>query len=246
MSLLTETADVQSSTEFGVPYDVQYDAAARPLIVQDLCSPANTALVAGSTSKTAIVYTIRPFGAMVSAARPNRCVPGDFPEFERGLSDDLTAEEHMAAAYVLYNGLPGWDSTAPFLLNTDVATVSAGSNTVQQLVGAVLDAFRSGQVGQDPILHLGQTAAVQLSAGNALSPAPESNEFYLAMDGTPIVVSAAYPTSLVAATGPVVVKKGKADQLVPAYEYATNRTDFASVVPMAVEFDASIAVRTTP
>lgn len=245
MSRLTDVATVESSSEFGVPYDVDYDAAARPLIVQDLCARANTALVAGSTSKTAVVYTIRPFGAMVSALRPNRCLPSDFPAFEAGLNSDLTREEHRVAAYVLYNGLPGWTSAQPFLLNSDVATVASGTLTIQQLVGAVLDAFRAGEVGQEPILHLGQTAAIQLSAGNALSPSPRSDEFYLAMDGTPIVVSSAYPTALVAATGPVTVRRGTVDNLDPANEYQTNRTDFGSLVPMAVEFDASIAVRST-
>jgi hypothetical protein len=230
---------------FGVAYDVQYDAEARPLIVQDICTRANVARVAGSTSASAVVYTIRPFGAMVSAYRPNRCVLGAFPEFDQALQDDLKNTAWRAACYVLYNGMPGWTNAQPFLLNSDVATVATGT-TVQDTVPAVLDAFYAQTVGLAPILHLGQTSAVKISAGNALSPSPESDEFYLAMDGTPIVVSPDYPTNLVAATGPIIVHRSKPAILEPAYDYGQNRTYFTADMALTVEFDASTAVRATP
>lgn len=247
MSTLFEVADVVDGDGpwSGVPYDQQYDASARALVVQDVCTRANAAVVAGSTSKTAVVYTIRPFGAMVSAARPNRCVPGEFPEFEADLHADLKQDSDRTAAYVLWNGIPGWTTAQPFMTSTDVTDVGTVSTDIQHLVAAVLDAFYTGQVGQKPILHMGETAAMLVSAGNAISPSPQSSEFYLVMDGTPIVVSPHYPTKAVAATGPVVVKRSNLADLVPAYDYGQNRTSFQSDLVLAVEFDASIAVRGT-
>lgn len=230
----------------GVPYDRQYDASAKALLVQDVCVRANTTLVAGSTSLPAVVYTIRPVGAMVSAVRPNRCVLGDFPDFEAGLLEDLDADSSRAAGNVLYNGLPGWTSAQPYLVSSDVATVSAVANDVPATVAAVLDAWYGGRVGEEkPTLHLGLTAAMRLSSGNATSPTKGSGESYLTMDGTPIVVCPEYPTNTVAATGPVVVRLGSPGILVPAYDYATNRTYFTTERIIAVEFDASIAVRAT-
>lgn len=244
MSTLFEVAEVLDGDGqwSGVPYDEQYDAGARPLIVQDVCNRANTALVAGSTSATAVVYTIRPFGAMVSASRPNRCVPGEFPDYEASLRADLKNDAERAAAYVLWNGIPGWTSAQPFLTNSDVTSL-AGATAVQDVVAAVLRQFYAGEVGQKPILHMGFRAAMQLSSGNAMSPSPQSSEFYLLMDGTPIVVSDQYPTSGVAATGPVRVRRSNLADLVPAYDYGQNRTSFQSELILAVEFDASIAVR---
>lgn len=246
MSTLFEVAEVLDGDGpwSGVPYDEQYDAGARPLIVQDVCTRANTALVAGSTSATAVVYTIRPFGAMVSASRPNRCVPGEFPDYEASLRADLKQDAERAAAYVLYNGIPGWTTAQPFLASSDV-TVAGTGTTVPDTVAKVLDAFYAGQVGQKPILHMGETAAMELSSGNAMSPSPQSSGFYLLMDGTPIVVSDRYPTSQIAATGPVRVRRSNLADLVPAYDYGQNRTSFQSELILAVEFDASIAVRAT-
>jgi hypothetical protein len=228
----------------GVPYDEAYDAGGRALIVQDVCTRANVAVVAGSTGAPAVVYTIRPFGAMVSALRPNRCVPGEFPDYEASLHADLKLDAERAAAYVLWNGIPAWTSAQPFLLNSDVVAPAAGS-PVQDVVATVLDQFYLGQVGMRPTLHMGLRAAMQLSAGNAMSPTPKSSEFYLTMDGTPIVVAAEYPINGVAATGPVKVRRSDIADLVPAYDYATNRTYFTTDVVLAVEFDASIAVRGT-
>jgi hypothetical protein len=228
-----------------VPYDRGYQHSAEQLVVQDLCTRANVTKVAGgSFNAPSVLYTIRPFGAMVSAMRPNRCLAVDFPEFMDGIHADLRSEQQRAAAYVLWNGIPGWDNTAPFMVSSDVETVASAA-TVQQTVAAVLDKYYSGEVGEAPVLHLGLTSAIQLSAGNAMSPTPESGEFYLTMDGTPIVASPAYPTSGVAATGPVVVHAGAVTDLTEAYDYATNRTYFTTLAALSVEFDASTAVRAT-
>lgn len=245
MSTLFEVAEVLDGDGpwSGVPYDEAYDAGARALIVQDVCTRANVAVVAGSTGNPAVVYTIRPFGAMVSALRPNRCVPGDFPDYEASLHADLKLDAERAAAYVLWNGIPGWTSAQPFVLNSDVVDATGSATTVQDLVANVLDRFYLDQVGQRPVLHMGLTLAMQLSAGNAMSPTPKSSEFYLTMDGTPIVVSAEYPQKSLAATGPVKVRRSDIADLVPAYDYATNRTYFTTDMVLAVEFDASIAVR---
>lgn len=246
MSTLFQVAEVLDGDGpwSGVPYDKEYDARARPLIVQDVCTRANVAVVAGSTSLPAVVYTIRPFGAMVSASRPNRCVPGEFPEYEASLRADLKQDAHRAASYVLWNGIPGWNATEPYITNSDVTAV-AGAASIQDLVASVLDTYYAGETGQPPVLHMGFRAAMQLSAGDAVSPSPESSEYYLVMDGTPIVVSDAYPISGVAATGPVTVRRSNLADLVPAYDYAQNRTSFQSELILAVEFDASIAVRGT-
>jgi hypothetical protein len=244
MSTLFEVAEVIDGDGpwSGVPYDEQYDAAARPLIVQDVCIRANTALVAGSTSDVAVVYTIRPFGAMVSAMRPNRCVIGEFPEFDAALESDLRSDSEHAATYVLWNGIPGWTGAQPTMVNSDVAVSGTGA-TVQETVAKVLDMYYAGEVGKRPILHMGQTAAMLLSAGSAMSPEAASHDFFLTMDGTPIVVSPHYPTARVAATGPVRIRRGATGILVPAYDYTQNRTYFTTEMIMAVEFDASIAVR---
>jgi hypothetical protein len=228
----------------GVPYDEQYDAGARPLIVQDVCTRANVARVAGSLGNPAVVYTIRPFGAMVSALRPNRCVIGDFPDFDASLHADLKQDAQRAAAYVLWNGIPGWTSAQPFMTSSDVTDVGT-SATVQDVVAKVLDQFYDGEVGEHAVLHMGLRAAMLLSAGNAMSPTPQSGEFYLTMDGTPIVVAPEYPISQVGATGPIKVRRSNIGDLVPSYDYAQNRTSFTTDMVLAVEFDASIAVRGT-
>lgn len=229
----------------GVPYDVHYDASGETLIVQDVCLRANMAKVAGGVDQApSVVYTVRPFGVMVSAKRPNRCVVGDFQDLVDGLHASLRLDGVRSAAYVLWNGIPGWDSTAPFLLNSDVDTVSSGT-TVQETVGKVLDSFRANEVGQEPILHMGQTAAMQLSSGEAASPSAPSKELYLTIDGTPIVVSPHYPTNTVAATGPIVVRRGGIRDQELTYDYVTNRTYFVANQVLAIEFDASIAVRAT-
>lgn len=246
MSTLFEVAEVVDGDGpwSGVPYDEPFDAGGRALIVQDVCTRANVAVVAGHTGTPAVVYTIRPFGAMVSASRPNRCVPGEFPDYEASLHADLKQDAERAAAYTLWNGIPGWTSAQPFMLNSDVVSQSAAT-PVQDVVAAVLNAFYAGQVGQKAVLHMGFRAAMQLSSGNAMSPSPQSSEFYLLMDGTPIVVSPDYPTSGVGATGPIKVRRSNIGDLVPAYDYATNRTSFTTDMVLAVEFDASIAVRGT-
>lgn len=251
MSNLFDVADVINGDGpwSGVPYDVTYQHSAEQLIVQDICTRANVAQVAGgSNNAPSVLYTIRPFGAMVSAQRPNRCLNrDDFPQmddFVAALHDDLKLESARVASYVLYNGIPGWDSTAPFLLNSDVDAL-ASLATVQQTVAAVLDRFYAFEVGEEPILHMGLTTGMQLSAGNAMSPTPKSGEFFLTMDGTPIVVSPAYPTNTVAATGPVKVHVGDIGDLEPIYLATTNRTMFIANLAMSVEFDASIAVRAT-
>lgn len=252
MSNLFDVADVISGDGpwSGVPYDVTYQHSAEQLIVQDICTRANTAQVSGGTNNApSVLYTIRPFGAMVSAQRPNRCLNrDDFPQlddFVKALGTDLNLESQRVASYILYNGLPGWDSTAPFLLNSDVDTVSAVANDTPATVAAVLDRFYAFEVGEKPILHMGLTSAMKLSSGNAMSPTPESGEFFLTMDGTPVVVSPAYPTGTVAATGAVKMRVGTVDDLDPIYLYATNRTMFIANLAMSVEFDASIAVRAT-
>lgn len=247
MSTLFDVAEVRDGDGpwSGVPYDEQYDAGARPLVVQDVCTRANVARVAGSLGNPAVVYTIRPFGAMVSAFRPNRCVPGEFPEFEAALHADLKSDAERAAAYVLWNGIPGWTSAQPYIVSSDVTDVGSISTNVQDLVATVLDRFYDGEVGKRPVLHMGLRAAMLLSAGNAMSPTPQSGEFYLTMDGTPIVVAAEYPISQVAATGPITVRRGNIGDLVPAYDYGQNRTYFTTDMVLAVEFDASIAVRGT-
>jgi hypothetical protein len=244
MSTLFEVAEVIDGDGpwSGVPYDEQYDDAARPLIVQDVCTRANVALVAGSTSDVAVVYTIRPFGAMVSAQRPNRCVLGEFPDFDAALESDLKLDSERAASYVLWNGIPGWTGAQPTMVNSDVA-VSGTGTTIQETVAKVLDLFYAGEVGKRPILHMGETAAMQLSAGSAMSPEAASSEYHLVMDGTAIVVSPHYPTAGVAATGPIKVRRTRTGVLVPAYDYTLNRTYFTTEMIMAVEFDASIAVR---
>jgi len=246
VSTLFEVAEVLDGDGpwSGLPYDEQYDAGGRALIVQDVCTRANVALVAGSTGLPAVVYTIRPFGAMVSALRPNRCVPGDFPDYEASLHADLKLDAERAAAYTLWNGIPGWTTAQPFLASSDVTAVSS-STSVQDLTASVLDQFYLIQVGQRPVLHMGLRAAMQLSAGNAMSPTPKSSEFYLTSDGTPIVVAAEYPISQVAATGPVKVRRSGIADLVPAYDASINRTYFTTDMVLAVEFDASIAVRGT-
>lgn len=253
MSNLFDVADVVNGDGewSGLAYDVTYDHSAEQLIVQDICTRANVAQVAGGTNNApSVLYTIRPFGAMVSAQRPNRCVNRDeFPEMDAyvdALKASLTFEAQRAASYVLYNGIPGWDSTAPFLLNTDVETVGSVANDTPATVAAVLDKFYAGEVGeQEPILHMGLTSAMHLSAGNAMSPTAPSLEFFLTVDGTPIVVSPAYPTNTVAATGGVKVHVGTPAALEPVYLYATNRTMFIANAALSVEFDASIAVRAT-
>jgi hypothetical protein len=226
---------------------VEYDDQP-PLIVTDVCTRTNTALVSGVINSQPVVYTIRPFGVSVSAQRANRCVLGEFPDFEKSLIDKLTAESEAAAAYTLFNGIPGWTTAQPFLLNSDTLTVSPGA-TVQDTLGTVLDAWYQFETGLRPILHLGHTAGVKLSAGNALSPSAKSPEFYLAMDGTPIVVAADYPTNLVAATGPIVVKRGSVGFPDPSWYYDSitnnNRTIFTAEQVLAVEFNATIAVRAT-
>ena len=246
MSRLFEVAELEDGDGpwSSVAYDRQYDAGAKALIVQDVCDRANTTLVAGSTANAPVVYTIRPFGAMVSATRKNRCVLGEFPDFEASLHGDLLADSDRAAGNVLYNGLPGWTSAQPYLASSDVATVPAGTLTVPQLVAAVLDAWYGGRVGEEkPILHLGLTSAMVLSQGMAVSPTPQSAEFYLVMDGTEIVVNPEYPTNMVAATGPVVVRRSGVGDLIPAYDPALNITYFTTELILAVEFDASTAVR---
>lgn len=229
----------------GVPYDRQYDAGARPLIVQDICTRANVARVAGSLGNPAVVYTIRPVGAMVSALRPNRCVIGDFPDFDASLHADLKSDAQRVAAYVLWNGIPGWTSAQPFMTSSDVTNVGTTATNVQDLVATVLDQFYDGEVGKGPTLHMGLRAAMLLSAGNAMSPTPQSGEFFLTMDGTPIVVAPEYPISQVGATGPVTVRRSGISDLVPAYDYTQNRTSFTADMALSVEFDASIAVRGT-
>lgn len=228
----------------GVPYDRQYDAGARPLIVQDICTRANVARVAGSISNPAVVYVIRPVGVMVSALRPNRCVIGEFPDFDASLHADLKSDAQRAAAYVLWNGIPGWTSAQPFMTSSDVTDVGS-SATVQDVVAKVLDQFYDGEVGLHAVLHMGLRAAMLLSAGNAMSPTPQSGEFFLTMDGTPIVVAPEYPISQVGATGPVTVHRSDIGDLVPAYDYTQNRTSFTTDMALSVEFDASIAVRGT-
>jgi len=252
VSNLFDVADVVNGdgSWSGLAYDVTYQHSAEQLIVQDICTRANVAQVAGGTNNApSILYTIRPFGAMVSAQRPNRCLNRDeFPgmdDYVAALHDDLKLEAVRVASYVLYNGIPGWDSTAPFLLNSDVDTVSAIANDTPATVAAVLDRFYAFEVGEKPILHMGLTSAMKLSSGNAMSPTPESGEFFLTMDGTPVVVSPAYPTNTVAATGAVKVHVGDIGDLEPVYLYATNRTMFIANMAMSVEFDASIAVRAT-
>lgn len=246
MSSLLEVADVETGDGHwsAMPYDVEYDDQT-PLIVTDICTRTNTSLVAGVINSTPVVWTIRPFGASVSASRANRCVMGEFPEWEAELISRLDGEADRVCASVLYNGIAGWGNANPFLLNSDVLHQSPGT-TVQDTVPAVLDAFRNGCVGVKPILHMGQTAAVKISAGNALSPAPDSEEFFLAMDGTPIVVNPEYPTNLVAATGPIKIKRGKAGFADPSWYYDSinnqNRTIFTAQQVLSVEFNATIAV----
>lgn len=247
MSTLFEVATVLDGdgSWSGVPYDEQYDAGARALVVQDICTRANVARVAGSLGNPAVVYTIRPFGAMVSALRPNRCVPGEFPDFEASLHADLKHDAQRAAAYVLWNGIPGWTSAQPFLTSSDVTNVGTITTGVQDLVANVLDAWYDAEVGLRPVLHMGLRAAMQLSSGDAISPSPKSSEYYLVMDGTPIVVQPEYPISQVAVTGPVTVRRSDIADLVPAYDSTINRTYFTTDMVLAVEFDASIAVRGT-
>lgn len=246
MSSLFDVAEVLDGDGpwSGVPYDEQYDSGSRPLIVQDVCTRANVARVAGSLGNPAVVYTIRPFGAMVSAFRPNRCVIGDFPDFDASLHADLKSDAQRAAAYTLWNGIPGWTSAQPFMTSSDVVDVGS-SLTVQDVVAKVLDQFYDGEVGEHAVLHMGLRAAMLLSAGNAMSPTPQSGEFFLTMDGTPIVVAPEYPISQVGATGPIVVRRSDVADLVPAYDYSLNRTYFTTDMVLAVEFDASIAVRGT-
>jgi hypothetical protein len=251
MSKLLDLADVVRGDGpwSAVAYDVEYDDQ-RPLIGTDVCTRNNTALIDGVISSGAVVYTIHPFGATVSAVRPHRCVPGDgdFEEYERDIIATLDEEAEHTATYVLYNGIPGWGSAQPYFLNSDVHTLSAGT-TVQDTVPAVLDAFYGFSTGVEPILHLGLTSAVKLSAGNAVSPTPESARFYLAMDGTPIVVSHEYPTTFVGVTGPIKIKLGRAGMAEPQYYYDSqvnqNRTIFVAEQLLAIEFDATIAVRAT-
>lgn len=243
----TWTDKLGNPRNFAGPYDVQYDDQA-PLIATDICSRTNTSLIAGVIGSSPVVYTVRPFGIMVSASRPNRCVLGQFPEFEKQLIDKLDRESERAAAAVLYAGITGWDSTCPFLLNSDVVTLSSGT-TVQDTVPAVMDKFYAAETGQEPILHLGETSGVKISAGNALSPSPKSSEFFLAMDGTAIVIEPPYPTTFVAATGPVTVHLGTAGMPDPQWYYDSrtnnNRTIFAAERVLSVEFNATIAVRAT-
>src|SRR5215471_1394674 len=123
------TDEIGNSRGFGVPYDKLYDDQS-PLIVADICTRPNTAKVAGVIGSVATVYVIRPFGVTVSATRPNRCVLGEFPDFEQSLIDELGMEAERAASYVLYTGIPGWTTAQPFLTSSDGATVSSGS-TVQ-------------------------------------------------------------------------------------------------------------------
>jgi hypothetical protein len=243
----TWTDALGNPRNFAGPYDVQYDDQ-MPLIATDICTRTNTSLVSGKIGSSSVVYTVRPFGVTVSASRPNRCVLGEFPAFEKDLIDRLDRESERAASSVLYSGITGWDSTCPFLLNTDVATVSSGS-TVQDTVPAVMDAFYAGETGQLPILHLGQTAGVKISAGNALSPSPKSSEFFLAMDGTAIDISPEFTTNLVAATGPITVHLGTVGMTEPQWYYDSitnnNRSIFVAERVLSVEFIATIAVRAT-
>lgn len=243
----TWTDALGNPRNFAGPYDVQYVDQV-PLIATDICSRTNTTLISGVVGSQAVVYTVRPFGIMVSATRPHRCVLGEFPEWEKELIAKLDRESERAASAVLYNGITGWDSTCPFLLNTDVTTVSSGS-TVQDTVPAVMDKFYANETGQKLILHLGDTTGVKISAGNALSPSPASSEFFLAMDGTPIDVSPAFPTSTVAATGEIDIHLGTAGMPDPQYYYDSrvnqNRTIFTAERVLSVEFNATIAVRAT-
>jgi hypothetical protein len=247
MSRLFDVADVEEGDGnwSAMTYDVEYDDQ-QPLIVTDVCTRTNTALVSGLISSGALVYKIKPFGVTVTASRPNRCVMGEFPDYEADLIAKLDREVERAASSVLYSGIPGWDNTQPYLTSSDVTAVSAGT-TVQDTVPSVLDMFYQGETGLRPILHLGETAGVKISAGNALSPAPSSHEFFLAMDGTPICISPEYPTNLVAATGPIKIKRGSVGMADPQWYYDSitnnNRTIFTAMTVVAVEFNATIAVR---
>lgn len=254
MSKLFEVADVvtdDDSSWSAVPYDVQYNPVGFGLTVQNWCTLAGH-LVAGDSvsagdddSASSVVYTIQSVGAMVSAKRPNRCMPVEEQRLYGKLRAALESSgTERAAAYTLYAGAPGFGARNPYLLNSDVATVSA-SAAVTDTVAAVLHAFYAGMVSDEPtVLHMGLQAAMQLSIGQAESPTAKSAELFLEIDGTPIVVSPDYPTAMVAATGPVTVRLG------PVQDYQirdsdVNRTYLVSNRVLAVEFDASIAVRST-
>jgi hypothetical protein len=243
------TDELGNKRGFGVPWDVPYDDQ-QPLIVTDICTRTNTSLVAGVISSGAVVYTIRPFGASVSAMRPNRCVMGEFPDYEDSLITKLGLESERAAAYVLYNGITGWTTAQPFLTSSDVATVSAVANNTPATIAKVLDAFYAAETGVRPVLHLGETSAAALASGDALTTDPETpDRLFLAWDDVPITISTAYPTSTVAVTGPVTVRVGLPGMQQPRWYYDSranqNRTIFTAQQPLAVEFNASIAVRAT-
>jgi hypothetical protein len=243
----TWTDDLGNPRNFAGVYDRQYDDQV-PLIATDICTRTNTSLIAGVVGALPTLYTIRPFGVTVSASRPNRCILGQFPEFEDELIKRLDRESERAAAATLYGGVTGWDNTCPYLLSSDVTTVGSGT-TVQDTVPSVMDLFYAGQTGQMPILHLGQTAGVKISAGNALSPTPSSKEFFLAMDGTPINISPEFPTNFVAVTGPITIHLGSAGMQEPKWYYDSrtnnNRSIFTAERVMSLEFNAIIAVRAT-
>jgi hypothetical protein len=243
------TDELGNKRGFGVPWDVPYDDQ-QPLIVTDICSRANTSLVAGVIASGAAVYTIRPFGVTVSGSRPNRCVLGEFPDFEDSVITRLGLESERAAAYVLYNGITGWTTAQPFLASSDVATVSAVTNNTPGTIAKALDAFYAAETGVRPTLHLGETSAAALASGDPLTTDPQApDRLFLAWDDVPIVVSTAYPTSTVAVTGPVTVRVGLPGMAEPRWFYDSranqNRTIFTAQQPAAVEFNATIAVRAT-
>lgn len=226
--LLQVATVINGDGNWAAGYEAEALGCGLSVATTDICTPARV-VVTGATDLDDMPssYEVVPFGIVARVKRSTRCSSG---EEQKQVDEALSAATEMAVGKVMWEGVSGWTGGA-FLESTDVATATEGAST-KATIAAVLDKFYSLAGWEVPILHLGLTSA--LNAADLFEGNP-------AFTNVTVAVSPGYPTTGVAATGPITVHLGPV-QSFQSFDSTVNRTEIEANRLAAIEFDPCIAV----
>lgn len=195
--------------------------------LSDVCTPEAT-VVAGDATDDYDSFERKTFVIIADLARRIRCSDADGSKF---VNDAIKDTQDRTVGRALWSSVTGAGMDMYFT-HASVRTVAAGANASASLAAALQSYYDNGS-GPDPVIHLGLTAAVNLSS-------------VLVKDGVldhlQYVVNPGYPTAGIAVSGPVTVYLGSIETI-ENVDLTQNRTAVQANQLAAVEFDPCLAVR---
>lgn len=198
-----------------------------------VCAPVSSDVFSGPAADTARpdALLLEPFALTVQMVRNNRCSdPADMVTVLEGI-EAATEQAVARALWYAWDGAGGWTDN-PFITDSAVHTVNAGTDAIASIGAAAVAYGERGAQIAHPVMHLGMEVAQRVARPIGVG----------VFEDYRVVVSPAYPADGIAITGPVEIWIGSVQEL-RGYDHEQNRTSFEATRLAMLSFDPYTAVR---